>query len=260
MYTLVIDPIFGYKVLIDTMPVLIGAGTLTTSTSSKEIHLGNYAASITPYQPAGWYDDVRIYARTLMDAEILNFYRLQEAPGTPECPYETPNTWKTLYWNNPSMIGYPVACTRPGDPNMNIGFNAPLPSVRSDSFSLRSEKMVDFEEGVYEFTLTSDDGVRLLIDQKPVIDRWYSIGEKHTHIARTALTGGTHRISIEYFENIDTAELNLSWRKSSLTEILPGIPRWGLEAEYLFERAEKDTAGNGNNINELRGVWTTGLS
>ncbi|HTP88708.1 MAG TPA: PA14 domain-containing protein [Bryobacteraceae bacterium] len=53
--------------------------------------------------------------------------------------------------------------------------------------------------GIYEFELTSDDGARLYIDDREVID---NDGEHQpvTLRARVRLTGGIHRIHVPYFQ------------------------------------------------------------
>lgn len=66
------------------------------------------------------------------------------------------------------------------------------------------------EAGEYTFSLTSDDGSRLFVDGRPVIE---NDGE-HTPIevtADVALIPGVHAIRIEFFENIGETELVFAW-------------------------------------------------
>ena len=55
------------------------------------------------------------------------------------------------------------------------------------------------EPGVYEFSLTSDDGARLYIDDREVIDN-DGQHEPVTLQGRINLAGGIHRIRVSYFQ------------------------------------------------------------
>lgn len=64
--------------------------------------------------------------------------------------------------------------------------------------------------GKYRFMLGSDDGARLIIDNKTVIDNDGS----HTYMEKMGLvdlTEGTHVIKVEYFEDCDGQMLNLTY-------------------------------------------------
>ena len=61
------------------------------------------------------------------------------------------------------------------------------PSVGADTFSGRFTKTVTLEAGTYEFTTTSDDGVRVFVDGIPVIDKW--VNQAPTTLTGTALSG-----------------------------------------------------------------------
>ena len=89
---------------------------------------------------------------------------------------------------------------------MNFGSGGPAaaPSVGVDTFSGRFTKTVTLAAGTYEFTTRSDDGVRVLIDGSPVIDKWVNQGAT-TWTGTRALTAGEHTIVVEYFENTKSA-------------------------------------------------------
>jgi hypothetical protein len=64
--------------------------------------------------------------------------------------------------------------------------------------------------GEYFFRLTSDDGSRLLIDGRLVIDN-DGLHPPHAVEARVPLEAGRHRIRIDFFENGGFAALALEW-------------------------------------------------
>ena len=50
----------------------------------------------------------------------------------------------------------------------------PAPSVRADGFSARWTRTVNFEyTGNYRFYMTSDDGMRIWVDDILLIDQWF---------------------------------------------------------------------------------------
>jgi len=55
------------------------------------------------------------------------------------------------------------------------------------------------DPGVYEFSLTSDDGSRLYIDEREIIDN-DGQHEPVTRLARINLAGGIHRMRVSYFQ------------------------------------------------------------
>lgn len=63
---------------------------------------------------------------------------------------------------------------------------------------------MNFPAGTWRFTTLSDDGVRVLVDGKMVIDHWdwHAPAEDS---ATVLLTEGAHEIVVEHFE-IDGAE------------------------------------------------------
>jgi len=73
---------------------------------------------------------------------------------------------------------------------------------------------------VYQFGLNSDDGSRLWIDEKLVVDN----DGLHGPLERTAyaaLASGLHAIRVEWFNKTGGYELELSWARAGerLTEV-----------------------------------------
>ena len=65
------------------------------------------------------------------------------------------------------------------------------------------------QDGEYTFYLFVDDGVRLFIDNIPLVNEWYN---QHAEFAnKIVLTKGAHQIKIEYYNHLQAAILELSW-------------------------------------------------
>ena len=82
------------------------------------------------------------------------------------------------------------------------------------------------DEGPYELFLASDNGARLWLDRKMVIDHWQShtLAEKSV---RLKLTAGLHPLRIEMYQALGGAALHLRWRPPGGRKCL--VPPWALE-------------------------------
>ena len=79
------------------------------------------------------------------------------------------------------------------------------------------------KDGKYTFFLESDDGSRLLIDGKPVVDNG-GLHEMQTDSGSVELKAGDHDLKVDYFENENDggAGCILSWKADGLLkEVVP---------------------------------------
>jgi PA14 domain-containing protein len=101
-----------------------------------------------------------------------------------------------------------------GPLNINWGTGSPSTiagcSVNSDHFSAFFQGYVNFSEGNHTFTATADDGVQVIVDGHTVIDAWRDQAPT-TYTGDMVLTGGTHRVAVNYYESTGGAMLQLSW-------------------------------------------------
>ena len=87
------------------------------------------------------------------------------------------------------------------------------PNVGADNFAVRwIGQLEPWRDGAYRFYLKGDDGVRLWIDGKLVIDSWVpSDGEVRVSMPVQLLAGRLYDIRAEMFEIAGEAELRLEW-------------------------------------------------
>ncbi len=128
-------------------------------------------------------------------------------------------TYIVEYFNNKTLSGTPVLRRFEEFINYDWGYGSPGSGVNSDNFSVRWTKTEHFNAGTYEFTATSDDGVRLYIDNVKIIDKWIDQGAT-TYKAIRNLTDGNHTIKYEYYDNTNGAVAKLSYEK--VTPIISG--------------------------------------
>lgn len=118
--------------------------------------------------------------------------------------------WQASYWNNRTLSGSPVLQRTENDLNHNWGHNAPDALVNKDNFSARWVRTLNVAAGSYRFTATTDDGMRVWVDNVLLIDSWIDSQER-TLSNDIYLNAGDHQITVEYYEAGGTAVAKLNW-------------------------------------------------
>ncbi|HZE15236.1 MAG TPA: PA14 domain-containing protein, partial [Mycobacterium sp.] len=134
--------------------------------------------------------------------------------------------WKGEYFDNRNLEGDPVMVRNDADVDFNWGTAAPAAGLTADNFSVRWTNFVSFEAGTYRFSMRTDDGGRLYVDNVLVLDRWVAQSATTVTVDRT-LGAGYHNIRMEYFEATGDAVAKLSWQKVTGTS----YPQW--KGEYF---------------------------
>ncbi len=120
--------------------------------------------------------------------------------------------FNVAYYNNPYLYSDPVHTTQETKISHDWLDQSPDAAVNNDYFSARWEGNITFEEGMYTFTATGDDGMRLLIDNELVINGW-NIQARKAYQKQHHLTAGTHQVVFEYFEWAGFANVDLTWSR-----------------------------------------------
>ena len=132
------------------------------------------------------------------------------------------------YFNNRDLSGDPVL-TRV-DPQIDFdwgsadvpGENSPDESVTVDDFSARwtGELAVDLTD-TYVFTITANNGFRLWLDGRPLIDYWDNPTTNSQQSDPIRLIAGqTYPLKMEYSEGTGTAVVQLFWESARQNQIL----------------------------------------
>ncbi|HEY0504776.1 MAG TPA: glycoside hydrolase family 3 C-terminal domain-containing protein [Lysobacter sp.] len=87
-------------------------------------------------------------------------------------------------------------------------------SVPADSFSIRwSGQLLPPVTGTYQLEAAGNDGYRVYLDGKRVIDQWQDHDRLHADSATVKLEAGrSYDIRLEYYENERDASVRLAWR------------------------------------------------
>ena len=88
-------------------------------------------------------------------------------------------------------------------------------ALANDDFSVRwTGQIVPPVSGRYELTVTGDDGFRLDVDGKRVIDEWTTTPRARARSVSLDLEAGRrYDVRLEYFESVRDAEIRLGWKR-----------------------------------------------
>jgi len=120
-----------------------------------------------------------------------------------------PPAWYGVYFDNPDLGGSPKAAMHYRSLNLDWGLSAPVSIFASDLFSALFTACLKVEQPrKVVFTLGSDDGARLKLDGKTIIDRW-GPNAFSTDRAEIEISAGVHLLQVEYNELKGFAKLLL---------------------------------------------------
>lgn len=149
--------------------------------------------------------------------------------GTPTAtPSPTPEQgWYGEYFSNKSLDGSPAVTRTDTAIDFQWRRGGPAAGMPVDGFSVRWRGRWDFNEGGYRFYAFSDDGVRLWVDGKLIIDQWRDQGPELAY-GDVYLNKGPHDLQVEYYEGTENAQIRVWWEDRGL------YPDW--RAEYFSNR------------------------
>jgi hypothetical protein len=94
------------------------------------------------------------------------------------------------------------------------GKRSPARKIPYDNFSARWRGHFQFTDEHYDFRVTADDGVRLILNGQPIIDHW---DDAQGLVYSTQITpgAGIHLLEVEYFEGTGNAHVEVNWEPVS---------------------------------------------
>ena len=120
------------------------------------------------------------------------------------------NAWTARYFNNNDLSGNPVITRSEAEIDHNWGEDAPHEDVTADHFSVEWTSNQYFTAGTYRFSATTDDGMRVYIDNNKIIDSWYN-SQSHTVVTDVFVGTGNHGLRVEYYNDGGVAVAGLDW-------------------------------------------------
>ncbi len=173
---------------------------------------------------------------------------------------------KAEYFNNQELRGEPATVRTDERIDFNWGRFKPTPQLNENAFSVRwTGKIRPVESGTYTLGFTADDGARLYLDGKLLVDAW-SGNPTRTATKEVALEAGRdYDLRMEYFQTNREAVAKLVWSYPRLEErlieeavsvvraadasvLVVGISA-GLEGEEMTVKVEGFRGGDRTDLN-----------
>jgi alpha-D-xyloside xylohydrolase len=124
-----------------------------------------------------------------------------------------------------TTLSHRVATRKDGKIEFDWGLASPLPEAPADQFSVRwTGRLRAPETGDYDLETIADDGVRLWLDGKLLIDDWNQHAPEY-HAGHVTLEAGRqYDLKLEYYDEILGASVKLSWTLPSETHAVETAP------------------------------------
>jgi beta-glucosidase len=149
------------------------------------------------------------------------YFHGQELKGTP------------VFTRVDSRIGFRWDRGSPADNMIARGELAASAAMAKDEFSVRwTGQLLPPVSGRYEINVGANDGFRLFIDGKKILDSWQATDRLQSQSVSVDFEAGKkYAIKLEYFEGTRDAEVRLSWR-------MPGAKATNEEAMEIAQAAD----------------------
>ncbi len=184
---------------------------------SKRVLEGNYNG--TPSRATTALEGIRKQFATSAVTFVPGTHFLRDAKSVPAALFTTPDGQpglKAEYFKNQELSGAPVI-TRV---DKNIDFNfilQPIPGFSNGAFAIEnfSVRWTGFftpsESGTYQLGMRADDGFRLWLDGKLIVEDWTTHGIS-SKLAEVKLEKGhKYAFKAEYFQNTGDAIAQIVW-------------------------------------------------
>lgn len=120
-------------------------------------------------------------------------------------------SWTAVYFNNTTLTS-PSVVTRNDGTNLDFFFDgnaAPAPGVDAQNFSVRWTRTDTYTAATYRFTVTTDDGIRVYVDNTLILDQW--VDEPATmYFMDRALSAGSHTVKVEYYNGVNSGQATVT--------------------------------------------------
>lgn len=147
----------------------------------------------------------------------LAWTRLDQAPPTNSGIGAPLNAWHGEYFTNVTLAGTPALVRNDEQLAFNWGTGAPAAQMGAERFAVGWTRTLSLAPGRYQFAATVDDGVRLWVAGRQVLDDWRVHSVRTLRVAVT-VAGGATPVQMEYFENTGGAVARLTWTQLALDD------------------------------------------
>jgi ligand-binding sensor domain-containing protein/tetratricopeptide (TPR) repeat protein len=169
------------------------------------------------------YHEIAVDFYDIWQQAWLGFW--YEGPESPLTPLPVSDSyWQVAYYPNREFKNDPTSYDYPRSDYLDLNWSdtrgVPIGSpwateILTDNFSTHSTREVVFKEGIYQFEISGDDGVKLRIDDQVLFEEGEAWKNCTPCRVRVDLTEGKHVLGVEQWETVGNARVSLKWERVS---------------------------------------------
>ncbi|HEX8834105.1 MAG TPA: PA14 domain-containing protein [Abditibacteriaceae bacterium] len=120
------------------------------------------------------------------------------------------------YYRGASLTGAPVMSRVDARVHFDWNIQAPHPALDADNFSVRwTGRLVAPKTETYTFYARADDGVRLWVNNKLLINAWKNQAPTEYRASMRLRRGQKYNLKMEYYDSAEAASAQLGWNSPS---------------------------------------------
>jgi beta-glucosidase len=124
------------------------------------------------------------------------------------------------YFDNMNLEGTPKVSRLDSQIDFHFGNDAPAPGIPNQHYSVRWTGFFHpTETRDYVFAARSDDGTRLYVNDKLVVDAWYNRGDEVSKATVSLVAGQPAKIRMEYYQNEGGAVAGLGFGDAATDQL-----------------------------------------
>ncbi|MET0646332.1 MAG: glycoside hydrolase family 3 C-terminal domain-containing protein [Pyrinomonadaceae bacterium] len=201
----------------NTLPLkkdLKSIAVIGPNADDAQVLLGNYNGQ--PSRATTPLEGIRRHVSPQTKVLYAQGTPLMEFSGIP-IPASALHDLKAEFFANRKLEGAPVLTRDEKAVDFDWGMNTPAPGVPADDFSARwTGKLIPTASGKYRLGATADDGLRVYLDGRLIVEDW----TEHAPTTRTGEVtleaGRSYDLKFEYFEGRIGAVAKLVWQPPAL--------------------------------------------
>ncbi len=136
------------------------------------------------------------------------------------------------------------------DPSIDFTWTTVTPITNNGYYCVRWTGQIEpqFSE-TYYFVATTDDGVKLWVNNQLIIDFWFAKSPSDVIGTNTLQAGIRYNIKMEYFQQTGSAEAHLSWYSASQAwQIIPADRLFSPGPPLISDQPQDQAVGLGSNF------------
>jgi hypothetical protein len=153
---------------------------------------------------------VFVFVETTGSAQVYFWYKKVSGPAATPVPSAPTDAWFAQFYNNETLSGTPALTRYDGAIGFEWVANGPDPAVWADGFSARWTRTIDLKTDTYRFCGMADDGVRIWVNNKLVVDEWHA-NNATAYCGDYWASTGKYTVKVEYYEHGGKALIYVWW-------------------------------------------------